>query len=343
MKINPKEISAYLKNPSNLDSIFLIYGSNDGLINKTYNSILQELDIDKNDPFSTIKININQILNDKSLLFDEIQTYSVFDTNKNILIDIRNAPELKNIKNIFDELITYNLSNIRIIIIASYIKANDKIIDLINKYEKGICIACYEPEEYLLNQQLKNYINQNKIKVSEKDISNLVSEFSKNTEINENIFEKLDLLSLSEKVTLQNLTDTLNDASDIEINELINNSLNGNYMQAIKVLNKCKKSKIPCVSICKKFIYKFKLLEKIILMNDEGLPLEKIILQPSLKIFYKEREILIKQLKKWDFQKIQNSIYKFIDTEIKCKKMSEIDYFFLENALLFLKVQSQKI
>ena len=30
MKINPKEISAYLKNPSNLDSIFLIYGSNDG-------------------------------------------------------------------------------------------------------------------------------------------------------------------------------------------------------------------------------------------------------------------------------------------------------------------------
>ena len=115
MKINPKDICAYIKNQANVDSIFLIYGSNDGLINKTYNSILQELDVDKKDPFSTIKININQILNDKSLLFDEIQTYSVFDTHKNILIDIRNAPELKNIKSIFQDLITYNLSNIRII------------------------------------------------------------------------------------------------------------------------------------------------------------------------------------------------------------------------------------
>ena len=36
MKINPKDILTYTKNPDNHDSIFLIFGSNFGLINKIY-------------------------------------------------------------------------------------------------------------------------------------------------------------------------------------------------------------------------------------------------------------------------------------------------------------------
>ena len=342
MKINPKDILTYTKNPDNHDSIFLIFGSNFGLINKTYTNILNALDIDKNNPFSTIKINYSQLVNDKRVLFDEIETYSALDTHKNILIDIRDASDFKIISSIFQDLHAFNLSNIRMIMIASYIRANDSFINIINQFNKGVCIPCYEEDEHLLKQKLNNYVMKNKIQLSNKDISKLSSEFSKNTEINDHIFEKLDLLSISNNVTLQKLTETLNDTSDIEVNELINHALSGKYAESINILNKCHKSKVPSISICRTFIKKFKLLEKIYLLQNQGLTLEKIIQKTDLKIFYKDRDSVRKQIKIWNFQKIQTNIYKFLDIEIKCKKMGEIDYFLIENALLFLKTQIQR-
>ena len=342
MKINPRDILTYTKNQDNHDSIFLIFGSNFGLINKTYTNILNALEINKNNPFSTIKIHYSQLVKDQRVLFDEIETYSVFDAHKNILIDIRDTSDYKVISSILKNLNAFNLTNIRIIVIAGYIKANDNIISVINQFDKGVCIPCYAEDEYLLKQKLNNYVIKNKIHLSNKDISKLSSEFSQNTEINDHIFDKLDLLSLSKNVTLQKLSDTFNDTSDIEINKLINYALNGNYVESINILNKCRKSKVPPISICRTFIKKFKLLEKIYLLRNQGLPIEKIIQKTDLKIFYKDRDSVKKQIKIWNFQKIQANIYKFLDIEIKCKKMSEIDYFIIENALLFLKAQIQR-
>ncbi len=343
MKINSKEIDTFLNNTQNHNGIFLIFGSNFGLVNEILEKLKSVFKFDNQDPFSNIKLNYDQIINDKRILLEEVETYAFFDKPKNILIDVKEGGNLNEIASLFEELTNYNLLNIRIIIVSDYLKTNDKFYNTINKFTTGYCIGCYDQDKNKIKKRLESYLIKNNLNYSKKEISNLLFEFSKDDQINNNIFENLDLLSFTKNVTFQKVIDTINENIDLDINELINKALLGDYWQAINILKKCKLSKTSSITICRRFLYKLNLLQKIYIMTNKGTPLDKILVDPGLNIFFKEREIIREQIKIWDFQSLQNIISKFLKTEIQCKKLNELEYIFLENTLLFIKIQIYKV
>ena len=342
MKINPNQITDFLdKEKSKI--FLLIFGSNFGLINQSFKKIIDILEIDKGNPFSTVHINHNQLLEDQRILLDELNTYPVFDEFKNILIDIRGASDLKKLYKIFLEITDLNITNHRIIITANHLKSNDQIVKLFNNLENCISVACYEEQKNLVNYKLETYLKNKNIKLTANEYENLLAKFSKNSEINENIYEKLNLIGLSENINLTKLNDSIDENFEIELNELINLALCGKYKESLDILYKCKVTKISSIFICRQFINKFKLLEKIFILIDQGLTIDKIVKKPELKIFYQEKKFIFSQIKIWNFESIYKSINKLLETEIKCKKMHEMDYSFIENVMLFIKIQSQKL
>ena len=342
MKINSNQITEYLKK-NKFNTFFFIFGSNFGLINQSFKKILDVLEIDNENPFSTIHLNQNQLLDDQRILFDELDTYPLLGDFKNILIDIRESVELKKIHKIFLEVTNLKILKHRIIIKANYLKSNHSIVKLFNNLENGVSVACYDEQKSLISSKLNSYLKDKNINLTPSQYDHLLSKFSKNSEINENIYEKLNLIGLSENINLKKLTDSVNESFEIEVNQLINLALCGKYKESLHLLNKCKLTKISPILICRQFIYKFKLLEKIFLLIEQGFSIEKILQKPELKIFFQERKYILAQIKIWNFKKIYNSINKILETEIKCKKLHEMDYSFIENAVLFVKIQSQKL
>ena len=130
---------------------------------------------------------------------------------------------------------------------------------------------------------------------------------------------------------------TIDESFEVELKELINLAMCGKYMESLNILYKCKLTRVSPVLICRQFINKFKLLEKIFILKEQGLTIDKIVQKPELKIFYQEKQFIFSQIKIWNFEKIYKSINKLLETEIKCKIMHEMDYSFIENAILFIK------
>ncbi len=341
MKINPNQITDYLAKIK-FKSFFLIFGSNFGLINQSFEKILNALEVDKENPFSTVYINHDQLLDDQTILLNEIDTYPVFENFKNILIDIRNTSNLKKLYNIFLKISDLNVTKHRIIIKANHLKSNDQIVKLFNNLENGVSVACYEEQKNMINSKLNSYLKEKNIKLNTNEYEKLLTKFSKNSEINENIYEKLNLIGLSKNINITKINDSVNESFEIEINELINLSLCGQYKESLHILNKFKLSKVSSILICRQYIYKFKLLEKIFLLIEQGISIDKILQKSELKIFFQERNFILSQIKLWNLKKIYTSINKLLDTEIKCKRLHEMDYSFIENVVLFIKIQSQK-
>ena len=61
-------------------------------------------------------------------------------------------------------------------------------------------VPCYEEDLNIWRSKVENYIIKNNIKLNENELSTLQLKLSKDSKINKNIFEKLDLISLSNDI-----------------------------------------------------------------------------------------------------------------------------------------------
>ena len=338
MKIYPKEIPLFLS--KNKDThFFFIYGSNFGLANQCLLKLKKELNINMQNPFNTVLFNYLQLVNDSKILLEEVETYSVFEECKNILVDIRDGGNLNRIFEVFKEVIERGLTKHKIIVSAGYLKSNDSIVKYFTNLKNGVAIPCYDEEENSIQFQLQSYLRQKNVKISEDQFNKLVINFSKNTEVNLNIYEKLNTLGLSNNLDFEKLNDVVDDTPELDINDLINISLTSRDQNVFNFLNQCKIAKTSSIQICRQFLNKLRILEKILILKDRGISIEKSVERSDLNIFFKDKRKTIDQAKLLNLDKVHHMISKVIDTEIKCKLTPELEYFFLENTLLFIQMK----
>ncbi len=342
MKIYPINILNYIKDHNVEDTIFLLYGSNLGLLDEIYKKILEKLNFDLNDPFSNVKINSSQLINYENILIEELTTLSVFQSCKNILLDLRDISPNDIILKILKNTFSASFKNYKLVILGGHIKTNSPLIKFFNTFKNCLQIPCYEEDTSIFESKVKNYIIKNEIKLSESELSKVLLKLSKDSKINNNIFEKLDLISLSNEVNTSTFFESFDDNVETDTNMLVDYSLCGEFSKAINILHKSKLSKVSSILICKKFLYKLKIIESLLNYLGKGFSFEHAISKSDIKVFFKEKNNLFKQTKIWNKKSVNLCINKFIKTEINCKLNSEIDYNYLEIAMMFIQLQTSK-
>ena len=110
MKINPTNKDIFSKKIDQSFNIFLIFGNNLGLIDICYSKLLKNLEVNLNNPFTTNYFDENSLLNNTESFFDELNSISVFDEKKSIIVDIRQSEKKSNVLEIFKD---FNLSEIK--------------------------------------------------------------------------------------------------------------------------------------------------------------------------------------------------------------------------------------
>ncbi len=342
MKINPSQITNLFKNEKDKNGIFLLFGTNNGLIEKTYNEIINKLNVDVQDPFSTIKINGLQLLEQKNILIDEISTFSMMAEHKNIILDLKQINNFQNITPILVDCLKSNVQHFKLIIIANYLKTKDKIVKLIEDHQKGFIIPCYNEDNESLKLKIKNYLLTNKINLDEETFSNLILRLSSDTQLNENVFEKINLILFSNKLSSNLLIDLFEDNFEADVDKMCNYLLCGKFSESLQILDKCFSSKISSILICRKLNIKLKQIEKLLHSKDIGFSFEEALAKSGLKFFFKERQFFYDQFKIWKLSTINILMNKIVETEMKCKLLNDLDYSFLENLFVFVNVQILK-
>ena len=307
-------------------NFFLFYGENEGqkedIIKSNFNSYTKE---------NTFKYYEKDIIQNKQPFFDQIYSKSFFENEKLILIyDVTDK-----ILELMEETIDSNISEIKIILLAKKLDKKSKIRNFFEKNKKILIVPFYEDTIQTLTTIGKKILNDNKINLSQENL-NLIIERSQGDRINlKNELEKIITLSKNKKkLETDDILKLTNLSENYSASELADNCLNKNRKKTLNILNENIPSSEDNILILKTFLYKLKRLRKLRINLDENNNLEKTINSFRPPIFWKDKDLIKQQIKKWKVDDIDKFIVEVNNTERLIKKNPQISNLILNDMIL---------
>ena len=131
----------------------------------------------------------------------------------------------------------------------------------------------------------------------------------------------------------------INLSENYALSELIDNCLAKNNSKIIKILSENNYNPEDAIMIIRTFLSKAKKILKLAIQLEQNNDINKTINAAKPPIFWKDKEIIKKQLSKWKPEKIKDLINNLNDIELEIKKdyqnsMLIITNFIFENSCL---------
>ncbi len=314
---------------------FLFYGENEGHKDQIINEYF--LKKFKN---NTNKYDENEVLNNYDSFVSNLLNKSFFEENK--LIIISRCSE--KIFNLIEEIITKDIQEITLIINSGPLDKNSNIRIFFEKNEDTVCIPFYADDTKTLNLFAYNFFKNKRIFVSQETINLLVercrgSRKSLNTELT-----KIENFSNNkEKITNEEILKISNLAEDYSVSELINNCLSKNLKKTINILNENNYSSEDCILILRTMLIKAKRLLKLKKEVEKSKKIAQVIFSFRPLIFWKEKEIIKKQILNCSSEEIENLIYQINVIEIQVKKNFSNSFNIISDFILNKSIKSNNL
>lgn len=336
MKINPLNKNIFSDKIDETYNIFYIFGNNLGLIDICYSKLKENLNIDLDNPFITNYFDENRFLSNTQSFFDELNSISMFDEKKTIIVDIRQADKKNDITKIFSDFNFSQIRDIRLIIVSYIFKQTDILTKKLINSNNAICFTCYEEDEHNLKIMLKKELVKLNLSLNESQIQELIYRFSKDSKIIQNTFEKIRLQNKNNNLNFDQLLHLIDDNNDKTVFEMINKLMTGNYSESINLLTKFELVNTSSSSILYLIKTKFKLLKRCLNMKENGFTKKEIVNNKSLNIFYKEHSFFFKMLDLWTLSNIDECLYYIFKIELNCKSKKDYEYIFLNQLFMYI-------
>ena len=299
----------------NTNKIFLLYGQNEGLKNE----------ITKKYFINNFKENIyrydeKEIIDNNSDFFNGILSRSFFEEKKLFII----SRVTDKLNSIIEEVIEKEMEDITIILNASILDKKSKLRKLFEKNKKIVCVPVYEDNAQTLILIARDFFKVNKISISQETINLLIdrSRGDRGNLINE--LNKIEsYIKTHKNVSSEEIIKLTDLAENYNVSELLDNCLSKNSKKTINILNENNFSFEDCILIIRSFSNKLKRLQKIQKEYQKNKNLDSIISSFKPTIFWKDKDIVRKQVNKNDLEKIEDMIFKTNDIELLIKKNSE--------------------
>ena len=314
---------------------FLFYGENDGYKNQIINEyFLKKFKKNVN------KYDENEVLNNYDSFVSNLLNKSFFEENK--LIIISRCSE--KIFNLAEEIINKDIQDITLIINSGPLDKKSKIRILFEKNKDTVCIPFYADDTKTLSLLINNFFKNKKIFVSQETINLLVercrgSRKSLDTELN-----KIENLSNNKKkITIEEIIKISNLAENYSVSELVNNCLSKNLKKTINILNENNYSSEDCILILRTMLIKAKRLLNLKKEVEKSKKIDQVISSFRPLIFWKEKEIVRKQIVNCSSEEIEKLIYQINEIEIQVKKNSSNSLNIISDFILNKSIEANNL
>lgn len=292
---------------------FLLYGENEGHKEEILKIIIGK---EKN----IFKYDEKDILKDKNKFYDSISTQSFFENSKVIIINNSSEKLLE----ILEVITNRNYSDIKLIVISGILEKKSKLRNYFEKKEDVACIAFYQDNSQNLLSIANFFFREKKIKVSQEILNKIVNKANGDRKNLKNELKKIESYSLNKKQITNEVIDKLTNMNeDNNVSELIDNCLAKNDKKLNFLINENNFISEDTILIIRTFLIKAKRLLKLKKELELNKNIEETILKSKPPIFWKDKELVKLQLKKWSVNQIEQLIIDINNTELLIKKNSQ--------------------
>ena len=295
---------------------YLFYGDNEGLKEESIKNLFE-----KNYPDKIYRYEEKEILDNTIHFFNTILTKSFFDNEKLIIIN-RTTDK---VKEIIEELIVKNPEEIQIVLNSKNLEKKSSLRKIFEKEKSIICVPFYDDNSQTLNSIISLFFRNRKIPISQQLINVLIERCRGDRKNLNNELEKIENYSLNRKnLNLQEIIKLTNLADNYSASELVDHSLAKNTRKTVSILNENNYSDEDNIIIIRTLLAKLKRLVKIHELVDEKNNIEQAVSTSKPPIFWKDKPLVIQQIRSWKKEHLKDLIYKTNDIELLIKKNSTI-------------------
>ena len=295
---------------------YLFYGDNEGSKEEVIKKVFEQNYLDK-----IYRYEEKEILDNIDNFFNTILTKSFFDNKK--LIIINRATD--KIRETVEGLIEKNPEDIKIILNSKNLEKKSTLRKIFEKDKSIICVPFYEDNNQTLNSIISLFFRNKKIPISQQLINVLIERSRGDRKNLNNELGKIDAYLLNKKnLNLEEIIKLTNLADNYNASELVDHSLAKNTRKTVTILNENNYSDEDNIIIIRTLLAKLKRLVKIHELVDEKNNIEQAVSASKPPIFWKNKPLVIQQMRSWKKEHLKNLIYKTNDIELLIKKNSAI-------------------
>ena len=312
-------LKSYLveKNITLLDKYFitLIYGENIGMKDDIKNQIKKFFK-----DYEKIIFTQDEVLKDYKILNEQVNNTSLFSQKKIIFIS-----EISDkIKDLISEILENQKSDIKIFLFAQNLDKKSTIRKIFEKNNEAGIIACYQDNERTLSDYIRKKL-EGYTGLSQQMINFLISNSGLNRKTLFHEINKIKSLFSDKKIHIQKLPELLNSNNNLEFDDVRDYCLCAEKEK----LN----YSLGCVNFQNENAYFYlgilgTRLEKLLNLNymlEEEKSLEKAVDTIKPPIFWKDKPIFNKQLKKWNIKKLKEAKRILFKTELQIKRNANLN------------------
>ena len=160
--------------------------------------------------------------------------------------------------------------------------------------------------------------------ISQQTINLLVDRCRGDRQNLNNELNKIESFILGKKnIELNKILKLTNLAENYNVSDLVDSCLSKNLKKTINILNENNYSSEDCMLISRTFLLKLKRLLKIKKELEISKNIDNVITSFKPPIFWKEKEIVKKQIDKWHLNQIEDLIFQTNEVELLIKKNYE--------------------
>ena len=307
-------------------NFFLTYGKNNGIQDEILNNYFIK-DYSKN----LLKYEEVEFIDNYDDIVEGLLTKSLFEDNKLIIISRVTDRILK----YFEAILNKDISNIKFFLRTGVLEKKSKLRSFFEKNNKVIVIPVYEDDYRSLYSFIEKFLSANKIILSRESINLLINR-SGNDRFNLKIeLNKIYNYSITnKKIDLEIIKKLSNLVENYSVYELADSYLEKNKKNLSKILNENNYSNEDCILILRTIMSKSKRLLSILESSKYNKNIDNVIALYKPPIFWKEKEIVKKQVNKWVLEDLKNKIYKINDIELLIKKNASTSLNLLSNFIV---------
>jgi len=298
----------------NNHNFYLFYGENEGLKEETIKKLFEKNYLEK-----IYRYEEKNILDNKNDFFNDILTKSFFDNEKLIIV----SRVTDKIKDIIEEIFDKEITDIKFILNTKTLEKKSLLRKFFEKEKAMICIPFYEDNNQTLNSIISQFFRNKKIPISQQLVNVLIERSRGDRKNLNNELQKIESFSLNKKnINLQEIIKLTNLADNYGASELIDHCLAKNTRKTMAILNENNYTEEDNIIITRTLLSKLKRLVKVFELVGEKSNIENIVLSFRPPIFWKDKPLVIQQIKAWKRSELENLIYRTNEVELLIKKYS---------------------
>ena len=297
-------------------NFYLFYGDNEGLKEDTIKNFFLKKYQNKIHRYEE-----KEILDNIDDFYNNVFTKSFFDNEKLIIIN----RVTDKIREIIEELIEKKTEDIQFILNSKNLEKKSTLRKLFEKQKSIVCIPFYEDNNQTLNSIISLFFRNKKIPISQQLINVLVERSRGDRKNLNNELEKIENFSLNKKnLNIEEIIKLTNLADNYSASELVDHSLAKNTRKTVTILGENNYSDEDNIIIIRTLLAKLKRLVKIYELVDEKNNIEQAISACKPPIFWKDKPLVIQQIRSWKKDGLEQLIYKTNEIELLVKKNSAL-------------------